>query len=94
MNTAVNWTAYKVWKENFCDPDELIGYYQTRQLASMARDTYITKTGINEKGICCHNSKDVHIDEILIQADINSDIIANYPDWSKINMQDLTPKEK
>jgi hypothetical protein len=87
MNTAVNWVAYKVWKENFCDPDELIGYYQTRQLAEQAKQIYITKTGITEKGICCHNSKDVHIDEILVETSVDAEKIAiPFPeiDWKDL----------
>ena len=61
--------AYKVWKSNYCNPDEHIGYYQTLPQAEKARQDYID--GENKRcgrfegsGICCNKIKDVLIEEI------------------------------
>lgn len=67
MTTSVNWTAYKVTKVNYCEPDEIIGYFQTKGDAELARISYIKEHGLPPEGICCNQSKLVEIDEILIK---------------------------
>jgi len=63
--------AWKVYKSNYCNPDEHIGYFQTLPQAEQAKQDYIDAE--NKRcgrflgaGICCNKIKDVLIEEIEI----------------------------
>ena len=67
--TDTNWIAYKVYKSNYCDPNELIGYFKTKAAAEMAKEAWIEKHKERLKSnICCHKAKDVIVEEIEIEA--------------------------
>jgi hypothetical protein len=67
-STAINWGAYRVIKYNNCNPDEIVGYYQSHAAAELARAEYISGKNLKDKGICCSDSNDVKLEEIVIES--------------------------
>ena len=76
--TPVKWIAWRCYKSNYCSPDELIGYFQTKEKAEMAKASYIEAENKrcgrflysrehNGGGICCNQIKDIIIEQIEIE---------------------------
>lgn len=65
--TPVSWTAYSVAYRPNCDPDEIIGYFQTQASAMEAAMNFRKERNLKEKGICCSNALNVEVREITIE---------------------------
>ncbi len=60
QSTAVNWRAYRVWKDSCGEPETTFGYYSTRARAEMEALKRSTDP------MCQHES--VSIEEIEIES--------------------------